>query len=252
MPSLELPTWLPLIFVGLLSSLATTLADGLWLKYALATSAGTFAGLFLGGVIWPDQDPISRSYSGLIVVVVTLLSVLISAISGFAARKASKLIGHRRKAIWTMFICCAAYGPIVLLVTPPIAARRVAHNETLAAKRFWALKDSAEIASAGIGTPERTCDEDTLKKRYNGPPFAESTWRHQRIAENDEYVSVRGGGYVFGIWCYQSKRAGYVIDAHPEREKEDGTRQFCTDESREMGCNVEWNGTRNICKPCPK
>lgn len=245
-PSLDLPVWLPLILVTLLSGLSATLADGRWLESVLSTSAGTFAGLFVGCAIWPDPDPITRSYSGVLVIGVTLLSIFISVVSGFVGLKISKRAEYRRDVIWMAFVCCAAYGPIALLLTPSFAARRVAHNQDLASERFWALKSAAERTSDGKGS----CDERALRESYNGPPFDENAWQLQQIAEKDKYISLQDGGYLFGIWCYQTKQVGYVIYAHPERDKQDGVRQFCTDESKKIGCGVEWRGTRNVCKPC--
>lgn len=251
-PNLDLPAWIPLLLVSLLSGLSTTLSDGRWLESVIATSAGTFAGLFLGCEIWPDPDPITRSYYGVMVVVITLLSIFVSVISGLVGYKAGKLIGNRRNVIWLALACCAAYGPIALLLTLPLAARRVARIQTLASERFWALKSAIERMNAGQGAPERACDEHALKQSYDGPPFDDNAWQQQRIGENDGFISLRGGGYVFNILCYQAPQAGYVIDAGPEREREDGTRRFCADESGEIGCGVEWSGTRNVCKPCPK
>jgi membrane protein implicated in regulation of membrane protease activity len=242
-PSLDLPVWLPLLPVGLLSGLSASLADRRWLEYVLAPSAGTFAGLILGCEIWPDPDGATRSYYGVIVVAVTLLTIFMSVISGLAGLMASRLIGNRRNAIWVALVCCAMYGPVALLLTPPLAARRVARSETLASERLSGLKSAVDRTYAGVGTLDRACDGQSLKRNYSGPPFSENDWRY--IAGN----YVKQDGYVFGISCYQ---AGYLIDARPERDKEDGLRGFCTDESGRVGCGLEYKGARNVCKPCTK
>jgi len=242
-PGLDLPVWLPLLPVGLLSGLSATLADRRWLKYILAPTAGTFAGLIVGCEIWPDPDGATQSYYGVIVVAVTLLTIFLSFISGLAGLMVSNLIGNRRNAIWIALVCCAMYGPVTLLLTPPLAARRVARNEALASKRFLGLKSAVERVYAGGGTLDCARDGQALKRNYSGPPFSENDWQY--IAGN----YVKKDGYVFGILCYQAE---YLIDAHPEREMEDGLRGFCADESGRVGCGLEYKGTRNLCKPCPK
>jgi hypothetical protein len=243
--------WLPLLLVALLSGLSAALPDRRWLEYTLAPSAGTFAGLIVGCEIWPDPDGATRSYYGVIVIAVTLLTIFISFISGLAGIMASNLIGKRRNAIWIALVCSAMYGPIVLVLTPPLAARRIARTELLASERFSGLRTAAERAGDRGSALGRACDEQTLMQNYSGPPFNQNAWQEQQLGENDEYASAREDGYVFGIWCYRSAQAGYVIDARPEREGEDCRRQFCTDDSRKAGCDMEYKGTRNVCKPSP-
>lgn len=208
-PSLDLPLLLPLLPVGLLSGLSATLADRRW-QCVLASSAGTFAGLTVGCSIRPDPDGATQSYYGVIVVGVTLLTISISVISGLAGLVVSRSIGKRRNAIWIALVCSAMYGPIALLLTPPLAARRITRNETLASERFSGLKSAVERTYAGAGTLDCAFDGQALKRNYSGPPFSENDWR--RIAGN----AVKQDGYVFGILCYQD---GYVIDASPERER---------------------------------
>jgi len=57
-PSLDLPWWLPLAFIALLTGLATSLSGGRWLRFVLASAAGTFAGLCSGYAIWLPTDEI--------------------------------------------------------------------------------------------------------------------------------------------------------------------------------------------------
>lgn len=88
----------------------------------------------------------------------------------------------------------------------------------------------------------RVCDGSILKRHYSGPQFSEEDWR--RITGN----YVKQDGYFFMLYCRE--RGGYTIDASPVRNKGDGTRHFCTDESGRLGCGMEFNGSRYACTPC--
>jgi len=91
---------------------------------------------------------------------------------------------------------------------------------------------------------DRICNGSFVKQNYNGPPFNESDWRF--IAGN----YVREDGYEYGIWCHQ--QSGYTIDVHPLREKQDGSKKFCTDETGRLGCEAKWIPFRVSCQPCEK
>ena len=60
---------------------------------------------------------------------------------------------------------------------------------------------------------------------------------------------VEQDGYFFMIYCRDG--TGYVIDAMPARDGQDGgTRRFCADESGKIGCGMTWNRSRHACVPC--
>ena len=75
-------------------------------------------------------------------------------------------------------------------------------------------------------------------------PNLDLPWWARRITEN----YVKQDGYFFMLYCRE--RGGYTIDAMPVRDKGDGTRHFCIDESGRLGCGMEFNGSRYACTPC--
>jgi hypothetical protein len=137
-----------------------------------------------------------------------------------------------------------AFGPVTLALTPPLVGYRIVRNDRVAAERFTSLKNAVERTAAEAGDPKRICDGSALQRHYDGPPFSDEDWR--RITGN----YVRQNGYVFMVYCRE--QGGYTIDARPSRARGDGTRQFCTDESGRLGCNMEWNRSRRECLPCIK
>lgn len=240
-PNLDLPWWLPLAFITLLSGLATTLSGVRWLLFVVASAAGTFAGLCSGYAIWPPTDEIPVLY---VAAVATLATVLVSLVAGLAARKVSVSNERRRRVVWLALLCCIAFGPIALALTPPLVMYRVVRNHRVAAERFESLKNAVERTRSESGDPGRICDGQVLEQHYFGPPFSDEDWH--RITGN----YVKQDGYVFGIYCHE--QGGYTIDAFPARESADGTLRFCTDESRKIGCNMEFNRSRYACIACPK
>jgi hypothetical protein len=243
-PNLDLPFWLPLLFIALLTGLAAALSGGRWPLFVVASTVGTFAGVCGGFAIWTSSDPIAGSYAPYGVAMATLATVLVSLIAALAGLKVSLSNENRRRAAWLVLLFCAGFGPAALAVTPPLVAYRIARNDRVAAERFESLKNAVERTMAEAGDPERICDGQVVKQHYSGPPFSEKDWHF--ISGN----YVKQGGYVFGIYCRE--KGGYTIDAFPARQKSDGTRRFCTDESRRMGCGMEWNRSRNACIACTK
>jgi hypothetical protein len=240
-PNLDLPWWFPLAFILLLTGLATTLSGGRWLRFVVASAAGTLAGLCSGYTIWPPTyDEIPVLY---LAVAATLATIVVSAVASLAARKVS-VSNEKRRVVWTALLCCIVLGPILLALTPPLVAHRLSRNQRIAAERFESLKNAVERTRIDSGDPARICEGQVLKQHYSGPPFSEEDWR--RITGN--YVDQEG--YAFGIYCRE--KDGYTIHAFPIRGKADGTLRFCTDESRKIGCDMEFNRSRYACIACSK
>ena len=101
-----------------------------------------------------------------------------------------------------------------------------------------------ERTAAEVKDPNHLCDGAELEHHYSGPPFSDEDWR--RITGN----YVKQDGYFFMVYCRE--KGGYTIDAGPARERGDGTRRFCTDESGKVGCRMEWDHSRHQCLPCQR
>jgi len=240
-PSLDLPVWAPFVCIATCTILAAGLCSGHWLRFAFASSVGTFAGLAAGSAIWPS-DPIGAAYAPFIIAVATLVAALVSLVASLIGRTVALSMQKRPAAVWFALSCCVAVGPIALALTPPLVAHRITRNDRVAAERFTALKNAVERTVAATGSSSRICDGLALRRGYSGPPFSDEDWH--RITGN----YVRQDGYIFMVYCRE--KGGYTIDAHPATEKGAGMRRFCTDESRGVGCSVEWNRSRYACLPC--
>lgn len=247
-PGLDMPFWLPIVIVVLLTGLAAAISVNRWLPFLVASITGTLAGMCIGALMppTPTEDLIGNGYVGYFIILAVSISGALSLIAALVGRKLSSKVEEHRRVAWIAFGCCVAFGPMAALLTHPLVARRMAGNERIAAERFKSLNSAAQRTRAETGDPKRFCDGQAIKRNYSGPPFSDSDWRF--IAGN----YVKRDGYAFGIWCNQSEQGGYTIDAYPERQKRDGMRRFCTDESGRVGCGMEWNGTRNVCMPCAK
>ena len=136
-----------------------------------------------------------------------------------------------RRIIWIAFICCLAFGPVSLALTPLLVAARVRRNDRVAEERFVSLKRAVELTLTGADGPARICDGQVLKQHYSGPSFSENDWRY--VAGN----AVKEDGYTFYINCHE--KYGYSIDAQPARQKGDGTRHFCIGEGNSADCETE-------------
>ncbi len=244
--SLDLHGWLPLAPIALLAGLSTTLSGRHWLRFLAASAVGAFVGVCSGFAIWPPSDPIASSFEGFVVVEATIAAVLVSLVACLVGRKIALPNEKLRRAAWIVLFCCVAFGPVILALTPPLVARRVARNDRLAAERFVALKNAVERTMAESGNPGRICDGQALKKHYSGPPISENDWKY--IAGN----YVKEDGYVLGIWIYCPEPVNYTIDVRPEREQGDGTRRFCSEESGRTGCGIESSSSGYSCTPCKK
>jgi hypothetical protein len=243
-PSIDFPRSILLGLVALMTLLSAILSKGPWRRLAIASVAGVFAGLSSGLLVFfPPSDGIAASYSPLVIIVGTLAAVFVTLPSVWVGRKLAWLSNHHRRSVWLAFVSTVAFGPVALALTPPIVAHRVARNDRAAEERFERLKSAVEQTIAESGETESICDGQALRRHYSGPPFSDEDW--QRIAGN----AVKQDGYFFMVYCHERDRgkAAYTITAHPVRAKVDGTRSFCTDESRKISSGMEWNRLRHAC-----
>ena len=244
-PNLDLPFWwLPLTLIALGAGLSTVLSERIWLRFVVASSFGTFAGVFGGFLIWWPTDRIDASFVRVVVISAVSASVAVSLVASLALRRVTLSNCKGRRALWIGLVCYVVFGPFVVTLTPPLVALRVARNDRIAERRILSLHDAAVQAMADGADPGRLCDGSVLRRHYSGPAFSEKDWQH--IAGN----YVKRDGYVFSIYCHEKN--GYAIDARPDREKGDGTRKFCADESGARECEMKWTGSRHECVPCTK
>jgi hypothetical protein len=242
-PNLELPFWSSLACATLCTGLSTALAATCWPLLLLISGLGTFGGLCLGIMIWPPSDPIGAAIIPYYVAANTLAVILVALSAGFIMRRRSISNEISRRTVLAAIFACAAFGPVTLALTPTVVRHRIDGDDRLAGDRFAALKNAVERTAEAEGSSQ-ICDGTALRRRYAGPPFSDTDWR--RITGN----FVKQDGYFFMVYCRE--KGGYTIDARPARERGDGTRRFCTDESGRVGCRVEWDGSRYKCLPCPK
>ncbi len=243
-PSLDLPSWIPLLSVALCTGIAILLNNERWLLFLFTSGIGALGGLCLGYAIWWPRDPIAGPLVPYSIAVNTIIALIVSLMAGFVARKISISTYTNRTASWIALVGVVAFGPVLLLLTPPLVARRMTRDDRLATERFESLKSAVERTVTEGGDQKRICDGSALRQHYAGPPFSHDDWR--RITSN----YVKQDGYVFMIYCREKN--GYTIAVRPDRDRGDGTRQLCTDESRRLGCPVEWDRSRYACLPCIK
>ena len=241
-PNLGLPVWVSLACAVGCTGLSIMLAPAIWPRFLLASSLGTFGGLWLGVLIWWPSDPITGAWVPYYVNTMTLAVILGALCAGLMMRRRSILNQVLRRAVWAAILVCVAFGPVTLALTPPLVRRRIAHNDRLATERFMYLKKAVETARAQPDGASKTCDGTALQRYYSGPPFTDTDWR--RITGN----YVKQDGYIFMIYCHE--KAGYTIDARPATTAPGyGTRWMCADGAGEGGCRMDF---RHKCLPCPK
>lgn len=243
-PGLDLSFWVPLVCVALCTGLSTTLAPKSWPLFLLASGLSTFVGLSACIVIWSPSGPAVGADIFYIGAVSAVAVMLVTLASGVIMRRRAISNAVLRHAIWAVILACVAFGPVTLALTPAGVRHRIARNDRVAAERFASLKKAVESTRAEARGYSQICDGTALRRHYAGPRFSDTDWR--RITGN--YVSQ--DGYVFMVHCRE--KGGYTIDAWPTRERGDGTRRFCTDESDRVGCRVKFDGVRYKCLPCPK
>ena len=240
-PSLDFPRWILVAPVVLISIASILLSDGAgWPAFVAATTGGSFVGLLSGIILWPWSDGIAQSYALFVVLIGTAAAAGASLICGRAAFLAVRnwpLSSRGAKgALWIVLGLCLAFGPALLALTKPLVKRRVARNESIAAIRFASLRNALRLATADRGAANSICAGQTLDKHYSGPPFTRDDWI--RISGN----YVEEDKYVYMISCRQQGR--YLLEARPKmpRVYGYGARTFCADESREVTCDLQWNG----------
>jgi hypothetical protein len=248
-PSIDFSRWILLALIALMAGASTALSGGRWLLSVVACALGSFAGLLIGIVIWPSHDGIANTYSGIALVIGTFAAVATSLLSGlivFAVTRKRPISNVSvRWILWSVLLASVAFGPVMMALTPPLVARRVARNDTIAEQRFTALKRAVEETWAEAADGEgRICDGRILKAHYSGPEFSDQDW--SRIAGN----YVERDGYVYMVYCHET--SGYTIDVQPKQPADYGygSHSFCTDESKRIGCGLVYHGSRNACKPC--
>jgi hypothetical protein len=227
-PSIDFPRWILLVLIALITGLATILSNGRWMRFVVASTVSAFAGLWTAFVLFPPSDGIAGSFAPLLLAAATMAALLVSLIAGLVGRNLSASTKTLGRSAWLAFALCVAFGPIALVLTPPLVRHRVAANDRMAAERFESLKRAVDGTLAEGGSPERICDGQSLKQHYSGPAFSDQDWN--RITGN----YVKQDGYVFMMDC--PSKGGFKIDAWPARAKADGTRRFCTGQSGNLGC----------------
>jgi hypothetical protein len=241
-PSIDFPRWSLLVLIALMTALSVLLSERYWLRFVIAAGVGSFGGMWSGFILFPSSDGIANSYAPIAIGIATVAVGLVSFLAGLVARRISIFRKNNGRLAWLALMCCVASGPLAFALTSPWVAHRVAENDRVAAQRFTSLKAAVERTVPPDGDPADICQGRIVMQRYSGPPFSNEDW--ERITGN----YVKQNGYLFMIYCHE--RGGYTIDALPARGKADGTRHFCTDESRRSGCGMKWNGSRHTCMRC--
>jgi hypothetical protein len=120
-PNLDLPVWkTPLIFLALITALATALSNEGAGWFMSASILGVVAGICCGcKLLWPtDNDP-------LIMGLLTLVSVPVSviAVAACVVLRESKIAQKNRRVIWCAFLVSFAFAPTVVALTPLLLTR---------------------------------------------------------------------------------------------------------------------------------
>jgi hypothetical protein len=242
-PSLEFSPWIPVGVVALICALSTILANGRWLRSVVASTGGSFLGMWAGLLIWPSDDALRNAYALIPIMVGTAAVLVASLFAAQIGRAVSATEWNRRAALWVALLGCVAFGPVMMAVTPPLVARRMARNDRLAADRLAAMKIAIEATRAGADGSRQRCDLQALSHRYSGPPFSESDWL--RVLGGN---AVKEDGYISMMNC--PGNGTYKINAYPDRIKGDGTRRFCADDSGKTAVGMvsdeqQWRSAMN-------
>jgi hypothetical protein len=250
-PSLEFSRWILLGLIALMALFATLVANRRWLSVVVAVTLGSFLGMFTGQAIWPSDDGIANSYAGIVIVIATLAVLVLALVAGLTGRAFSVTNPIARHVLWIALMGCIAFGPVLMAVTPPLVARRIARNDRLATERVAAMKKAIDSARAEADGARQGCDVHALSHRYSGPTFSQSDWLRV-LGDN----AVKEDGYVFLIKC--PGNGTYKINAIPERIKGDGTRNLCADDSGKITIGTvydeqQWRSAMNeaVLPRCP-
>jgi hypothetical protein len=223
-PNLEFSRFILLWVVALMVLFATLVDNRRWLSVVVAATLGSFLGMCAGQAMWQSDDGIANSYAGIVIVLTTLAVLVLALVAALTGRAFSVTHPIARRVLWIALMGCIAFGPVLMAVTPPLVARRMARNDRLATERLAAMKkviDSSRVEADGV---TQRCDVHALGHRYSGPTFSESDWLRV-LGDN----AVKEDGYVFLIKCLGN--GTYKINAMPDRVKGDGTRHLCADDS---------------------
>ena len=242
-PILEFSPWIPVGVVTLICALSTALANGRWLRSVVAATGGSFLGMWVGLLIFPSDDGIRNAYALIPIMIGTAAVFIASLFAAQIGRAISSTAWNRRGILWATLLGCAAFGPVMMAVTPPLVARRIARNDRLAMERLAAMKKAIESARAGTDGARQGCDVHALSSRYSGPTFSESDWLRV-LGDN----AVKEDGYVFMMKCLGN--GTYKINAIPGRIKGDGTRRLCADDSGKITIGMvsdeqQWRSAMN-------
>ena len=242
-PSLEFSRWILLGLIALMALFATLVANRRWLSVVVAATLGSFLGMCAGQAMWPSDDGIANSYAGIVIVIATLAVPAVALVAGLTGRALSATNPIARPVLWIPLLSCIAFGPVMMAVTPPLVARRIARNDRLATERLAAMKKAIESARAEADGARQGCDVHALSHRYSGPTFSESDWLRV-LGDN----AVKEDGYVFVMKCLGN--GTYKINAIPDRIKGDGTHHLCADDSGKITIGMvsneqQWRSAMN-------
>jgi ethanolamine transporter EutH len=124
-PNLDLPVWkTPLIFLALITALATALSNEGAGWFMSASILGVFAGICCSFRLWwPTDNDVPYV---LAVGVATLVSIPVSviAVAAGVALRESKIAQKNRRLIWCAFLSSFAFAPMVVALTPLLLTRR--------------------------------------------------------------------------------------------------------------------------------
>jgi hypothetical protein len=242
-PSLEFSRLILLGLIALMALFATLVANRRWLSVVVAATLGSFLGMCAGQAMWPSDDGIANSYAGIVIVIATLAVLVLALVAGLTGRAFSVTNPIARPVLWIALMGCIAFGPVLMAVTPPLVARRIARNDRLATERLAAMKKAIDSARAEADGARQGCDVHALSHRYSGPTFSESDWLRV-LGDN----AVKEDGYVFLIKCLGN--GTYKINAIPDRVQGDGTRNLCADDSGKITIGMvydeqQWRSAMN-------
>lgn len=237
--ALRVPLWMPLSCVAAFVWLAVVLAPLSWRGLVLASSAGTFGGVYLFFMIWPGDDPLGGFIVICVAAAMTLLVVAIGFLAHFAIWSRLSANTTLRRFSWVALLVGVISAAASIAFAPALMAQRILRNEQLALERLSALQDAMGRAVETYRvTPIYAAR--LLAPYYFGPSFTNMEWSG----------AVNQDGYIFIITRGSEDRT-YTISARPIRAKIDGNRQFCADQSGNIECPVERTEPDNTYPPYP-
>jgi len=243
-PRLDIPWLLAFSSIAVSAFLAGVLDPDHWVLFVLSSFVGSLLGQCSGYALWWPKDGIEASWVPIAVIVTIALIACAASGAAFLGAKVSASAKSLRGLAWAILVLVAAFWTAALVATPALAARRMARNERFAEERLTSLQRAAQATISNPSTSAQLCEGAALRRNYAGRTFSEEDWK--RITGN----YVLQDGYMFMVYCQE--KAGFTIHAVPKRGGQDGTRDFCTDQSGRVGCGMESNAWHNKCLPCPR